>query len=76
MKTVTVESVAGRLMDLRGDEVLLVDVLLDRIMRGRVVYGAWVAEHEGRDLDHERFEELLDGLVYGAMIDARRPTDV
>lgn len=49
-------------------EVQLLHELMRRLLRGRAQYGAWVAANESRDLEREQYEELLDGMVYGAMM--------
>ena len=53
---------------LEGDEARLVQRVLDRLNIGRREYGAWLASGEKRNLRVDTLEEILDTVIYLAMI--------
>lgn len=61
-----------KLGECSNDELLIVRSVLSRLALGRERYGAWVADGEPRNFKRERTEEILDALVYGAMMDVVR----
>jgi len=74
-KASRVFEITKRLLRLPGDELALVEAMLDRLDLGRSSYGAWLASQESRDLARERLEELLDAAWYSATMDAMRRAD-
>ena len=59
------EKLAKRIDALEDDEKAIVEVLLDRLEKGRKTYGPWKVD-DGRDLKKEAFEEVIDALHYCA----------
>ena len=54
-----------RIEALAEDEKAIVEILLDRLEKGRKTYGPWRV-NDGRDLNKEAFEEVIDALHYCA----------
>ncbi|MFH0902398.1 MAG: hypothetical protein V2A73_17340, partial [Pseudomonadota bacterium] len=61
---------------LQGDEGVVVEAILDRIVQGRAVYGPWRV-NDGRDYPEEALAEVIDALHYCAaeLVRLRRERD-
>jgi hypothetical protein len=56
-----------KIQRLKGDEPLLVEHLVDRLLMGQEPYGIWLAAKERRNLMGDLRDELLDGVAYLCM---------
>lgn len=65
-------TLADKLQRLKGDEIDLVEHLVDRLLMGQEPYGVWHAEKERRNLWAETRDEHLDAVAYLAMDAIRR----
>jgi hypothetical protein len=58
--------------ELGTEELMVLTLLARRLLEGQATYGHLDLEHDVRDLEAERGDELADALVYTAMAELKR----
>lgn len=58
--------IAGKVALLGADEIDVVEMVIDGLVRGRAVYGELQVAIDNRDLAGEAAAELRDALIYSA----------
>jgi hypothetical protein len=64
------DKLADRIAALPADERAIMDALLERLEKGREVYGPWRVDDD-RDYRVETWEEIIDALHYCAALIVR-----
>lgn len=60
------ERLTGLCAELGADELRVLLLVAERLVKGRRCYGALHVESDGRDFRVETLEEIADALVYSA----------
>ena len=62
--TGTLARIICKLEDFGGEELEMIEVLVDRLAMGQDMFGEWTPSDDDRDNAEEAYEEIIDALHY------------